>query len=242
MSLVLYSGGHYEDNEALNRAGLDATGKKRPRVTYIPSSSDYGIEDFREFVAAYDQVRACDFVYFPIDLPFTGEMRSRALESDVIFLSGGNTYYFLRNLRKLGMLKDLRHAHAQGKVLAGLSAGAILLTPHIGTAGFPSFDCDDNFVGLKNFAALGLAPFEFFPHYAQSERYRKALLMASRKTSNPIYAAPDGCGLVVSQNDFRVVGSAHVFHKGHSFSIAKSSGKRSTRAPEGRIDIELEVT
>jgi len=240
MSLVLYSGGHYADNEPLNRACLDATRKPLPRVTYIPSSSDYGVEDFREFVEAFETVRPCEFAYFPIDTPFSSEMRSRALESDVVFLSGGNTFYFLRNLRRLGLLKDLRHAHAEGKVLAGLSAGAIMLTPNINTASYPKFDCDENFVSLRNFAALQLAPFEFFPHYAQSDRYRKALLAASRKTKNPIYAAPDGCGLVVSSGDFRVVGSAHVFHKGHSFSIAKSIKR--VRPTEGSVDIELELT
>ncbi|MEO5668595.1 MAG: Type 1 glutamine amidotransferase-like domain-containing protein [Bdellovibrionota bacterium] len=240
MSLVLYSGGHYLDNEALNRACFEASRKAVPRVTYIPSSSDYGPEDFRDFVTAFERIGPCEFAYFPIDIPFTQEMRTRALESDVIFLSGGNTFYFLRNLRRLGLLKDLRHAHAEGKVLAGLSAGAILLTPNIGTASFPKFDCDENFVGLRNFAALQLTPFEFFPHYAQSERYKKALMAASRKTKNPIYAAPDGCGLVVSNGDFRVVGSAHVFHKGHSFSIAKTS--RRPRSTEGSVDIELTVT
>jgi dipeptidase E len=241
MSLVLYSGGHFADNAALNRACLDATRKPMPRVTYIPSSSDYGIEDFREFVAAFEEVRACTFAYFPIDTPFTDEMRSRALASDVIFLSGGNTFYFLRNLRKLGLIGDLRHAHASGKVIAGLSAGAILLTPNIGTASFPSFDCDENFVGLRNFAALGLAPFEFFPHYSHSERYRRALAGASRRTKNPIYAAPDGSGLVVSNGEFRVMGSAHVFHKGHMLSIAKAS-RRAPRPTEGSVDIELSLT
>jgi len=241
MSLVLYSGGHYLDNGALNKACLDATQKRMPRVTYIPSSSDYGLEDFREFVTAFEAVRACEFVYFPIDTPFTQEMRGRALESDLIFLSGGNTFYFLRNLRRLRLLSELRHAHARGKVIAGLSAGAILLTPNIGTASFPSFDCDENFVNLRNFAALQLTPFEFFPHYAQSERYKKALMSASRRTRNPIYAAPDGSGLVVSNGDFRVVGSAHVFHKGHSFSISKPT-RRAPRSTEGRVDIELALT
>lgn len=240
MSLVLYSGGYYADNELLNRACLDATGKALPRITYIPSSSDYGVEDFREFVQAFEIVRPCEFVFFPIDTPFTAEMRSRAFESDVIFLSGGNTFYFLKNLRRLGLLKDLRHAHVEGKVLAGLSAGAILLTPNINTASFPKFDCDENFVGLRNFAALQLAPFEFYPHYVQSDRYRKALLTASRRTKNPIYAAPDGCGLVISSGDFRVVGSAHVFHKGHTFSIAKSLKR--IRRTQGSVDMELELT
>jgi dipeptidase E len=226
MSLILYSGGHYKDNEALNRICIESTGKRHPKITYIPASSEWGLEDFREFVEAFDDIRRCHFVYFPIDFPFTQEMKTRALESDVIFLSGGNTFYFLNNLRQTGLLTSLKECHQQGKTLAGLSAGAILLTPNIQTATYPSFDCDDNFVGLRNLSALKLVPAEFFPHYTHSPRYKKALLQASRKSSYPLFGVPDGSGLIYNDEELRILGSAYLFHQGHTISFARAKKKR----------------
>ena len=230
MSLVLYSGGHYKDNEALNRICIESSGKRHPRITYIPASSEWGLEDFREFVEAFDDIRRCHHVYFPIDYNFTQEMKARALESDIIFLSGGNTFYFLKNLRKSGLLDELKNFHLSGKTLAGLSAGAILLTPNIQTASYPSFDCDENFVGLRNLKAMNLMPVEFFPHYTNSARYKAALMQASKKSSHPIFGVPDTSGLIYSENELRILGSAHLFHKGHHLSFARSKKPSSSRS------------
>jgi dipeptidase E len=246
MSLVLYSGGHYKDNVPLNRICIESTGKRHPKITYIPACSDWGLEDFREFVEAFDAIRRCHYVYFPIDFPFTQEMKERAFESDIIFMSGGNTFYFLNKLRQNKLLSDLKKFHKSGKTLAGLSAGAILLTPHIQTASYPSFDCDDNFVGLRNFSALKLVPAEFFPHYTHSPRYKKALLQASQKSSYPLFGVPDGSGLIYSDEELRILGSAYLFHKGHLISFARN--KKTPRASKtpllrrlSQIDLKLDL-
>lgn len=230
MSLVLYSGGHYIDNKNLNRICIESTGKRHPKITYIPASSEWGLEDFREFVEAFDEIRRCHYVYFPIDYNFSEEMRSRAFESDIIFLSGGNTFYFLNNLRLKNLLPSLMKFHKDGKTLAGLSAGAIMLTPQIKTASFPSFDCDENFVGLKNYQSLNLIPAEFFPHYCHTPRYKKALLEESLKTTNPIFAVPDESGLIYSENELRIFGSAYLYHQGHMISFARNKKRNSSRA------------
>lgn len=221
MSLVFYSGGHYYDNTPLNKKCIELSRRRVPKVTFIPASSDYGLEDFRDFVEAWDQVKNCQFVYFPIDYPFTDEMRNRALSSDIIFLSGGNTYSFLKNLRAHGLIQDLVNAHKSGRVLAGLSAGAILMTPNINTAGFPSFDCDENFVGLKVKKALNFVNFEFFPHYVHSTRYREALKSYSLKSNYGIFALPDSSGLIVRPEGLEISGPAYTFLKGQELNLSK---------------------
>ena len=103
--------------------------------------------------------------------------KTTLLASDVIYLSGGNTYYFLHHLRRSGPIPVLREFVARGGVLAGLSAGAILMTPHIGLAGYPSFDRDENDVGLRNEASLALVDFAL-PPVAVFERHVVVVVQA----------------------------------------------------------------
>jgi dipeptidase E len=220
MQVVLYSGGYYEDNLLLNQSILDLASKGRPRLTFIPSSSEWGMQDFAEFVDAFDHLKNLDYIYFPVDHMPSPSLVTNAFESDIIFLAGGNTFHFLSCLRKHKMISKLtKFAETPGKVIAGLSAGAIMMTPSITTASFPSFDCDDNFVNLKDLKSLGLVPFELFPHYRNSDRYRRALAKYSKKSKNPLLGLPDHSGLIVNQNETRLVGNVYIFHNGKSFRI-----------------------
>ena len=88
------------------------------------------------------------------------------------------------------------------------------MTPNINTAGFPDFDCDDNYMKLKNWKALNLVPFEFFPHYVNSKRYMEELRSYSKTTKFPVYAIPDGSGIVVKDTEIRFVGRPYCFING----------------------------
>lgn len=214
MKLVLYSGGERTGSEALDRELLRLTGKRRPSLTYIPSSSDYGIWEFGEFVHHFRQYHLSRLIYFPVDVPSSDALIREAFSQDIVFLSGGNTFYFLHHLRAGGYLPRLREFVSRGGVLAGLSAGAIIMTSTIETAGFPEFDRDENAVGLRDLRSLGLVDLEFFPHFVNSRRYRDALSQYSAAHPRPLFACPDGSGLVVKDLDVRIIGKALVFLEG----------------------------
>ena len=57
---------------------------------------------------------------------------------------GGNTFYFIKHLRRSGIFNRLIEYANNGGILTGLSAGAIMTTPNIMTASFPPWDRDDN--------------------------------------------------------------------------------------------------
>jgi dipeptidase E len=213
--LVLYGGGALFSNVKAHKHLFSLVKKRHISVTYIPSSSQYGEMEFAEFCEVLRKKFSIKrFVYFPIDIPFTKEMSEMALEQDIVYMSGGNTYDFLALLRKTRLLDQLRAFSVRGGVLAGLSAGAILITPNISTAGFPHFDRDQNTAKMKNLKSLKLASFEFYPHYSHTPAYRKALISHSRKTLYPIYAAPDLSAVVIEGDVVRFVGPIHVFWNG----------------------------
>ncbi len=219
MRLVFYGGGDGQANIDLDSSLIELTKKKRPRITYIPSCSYDGEEYFREFVEQYDKFNITKFIYFPIDLHYDEIMLKEAFKSDIIHLSGGNTYYFLKHLRKKGLIGLLRQYVRDGGVLTGLSAGAIIMTPTIQTAGIPDFDKDENDENMTNFKALRLVNFEMFPHYKNSHRYDNELKRYSENRSTPIYACPDGTGIVVNNNTISFLGKVFCFCQGKKVAV-----------------------
>lgn len=150
----------------------------------------------------------------------TGRARNRAVKvlqsSDVVYLSGGNTFHSLMHLRRSGLFSELRRFADRGGVLAGLSAGALLATPHIGLAAYPAFDRDENEVGLarSHWGAHDLVDFEFFPHYRASRRTREAMQSSSKRSRFPLYACGDGSGIVVEGDRFTAHGDVWLFNHG----------------------------
>lgn len=214
MKLVFYSGGHEEDNIVLDLELLNLVGKEDPLVTFIPSCSYESELYFKEFIEQYHRIGIQRFMLFPVDIPFDDIMLNEILKSDIIHLGGGNTFYFIKHLKKSGMFQKLKQFVKDGGILTGLSAGAIIMSPRIDTASFPSFDRDENDDNVKNFKAMNLVSFEFFPHYKNSKRYENELLNYSKKRSIPLYACPDGSGIVVDQNNVTFLGKTYCFHQG----------------------------
>ncbi len=219
MKLVFYSGGHDFENKKLDENLLALVGKKDPRIAFIPSCSYLCDQDFQDFVKRYDKFNIHNLINFPIDIPFTEVLKKEVFNSDIIHLDGGNTYYFIKHLRKTKLLKELKEFIKSGGILTGLSAGAIIMTRSIDTAGFPHFDCDDNDENLTNLKGMNLVSFEFFPHYRNSKRYDEDLIIHSQKLDHPIYACPDGSGIIVQDHEIRFVGKTYCFHRGKKFSV-----------------------
>lgn len=223
MKLVLYSGGDESENEHLDWASLELTNlhPSKVKIAYIPSCSFDSHGEFRNFAKQFSSFGVHRIFYFPIDVPFDNVLLREVLNCDIIHLSGGNTFYFLRQLRRQKIIGELKGFVRNGGVLTGLSAGAILMTPTIRTAGFPEFDRDENDENLKNLKAMNLCRFEFFPHYKKSRRYHECLLKESRYSEHPIYACPDGNGIVVNDTEIYFLGRSFAFFRGKSFTISR---------------------
>jgi dipeptidase E len=216
MRLVLYSGGQRPENRLLHQTLFDLCEKKKhAKLTYIPFCSDNSKTYFSRITRRYRSFGFNAFHCLPVDRVVEKADLVRALKSDVIYLAGGNTFYFLFHLKRSGLIPHLKKFAQRGGVLAGLSAGALILTPNIGLASVPRFDADENDVGLKDLEGLGLTPFEFSPHYSDNRGRNTSLLNYSKKTKLPVYASADGGGIVVEGDRFTVHGKAAVFYRGH---------------------------
>jgi dipeptidase E len=208
-TLVLYSGGQSPSNRLLHGELVRLARQKTDeplRFTYLPFCSDGSQTYFMRSVRRYARYGVGEFCCLAADeRPSRAQIRE-ALRAHIVYLAGGNTFYFLRALRRSGLLSFLREYSERGGILAGLSAGAHILTPHIALAGARGLDPDPNEVGLRDLKALGLAPFEILPHLRGGRACLAALRAYSRGSRYPIYACPDGSGVVVQDGATRLIG------------------------------------
>lgn len=197
-------------------------------MTYVAFTAEGAAHFYHRFARRYRAFGGTDFHCLAADDPNfarRGPARTEAaktlLASDVVYLSGGNTFHFLKHLRRSGLFTALRQFADRGGVLAGLSAGAILATPHIGLAAYPPFDRDENEVELpeSRWGALDLVDFEFFPHFRNSRKLRDALLSYSQHSRFPLYACRDGSGIVVEGDRFTAHGDVWLFDRGQERKI-----------------------
>lgn len=225
MGLWLYSSGDGEDNLDTDVELLSAVGGRSSRLTFIPTQTvdvsesevEYYYGEFRDRFAMHGYRNVGKLA---LDRPLGPGELERAVDSELLYLSGGNTFYFLDLLRRTGFGEVLRRRVESGLPLAGHSAGAIVMTPSIATASYPDDDRDDNDVGLTDFGALEFVSFEFFPHYEAKASYLQALQKASLSLDRPVYGVPDGSCIRVDRGQTTFFGPAFGFVKGTRFKVS----------------------
>jgi len=219
MTLFFYSGGDAAENQDMDRALIDTIGLNSTKITFVPSAAAHAYEDFDAFMEYYGSYGFRDFRMLMIDSDYSARDAQHALETDLVYFGGGNTFYLLYHLRRSGFADLVQEYLDDGGVVAGESAGGIVLTNSIATASFPSFDRDDNDIGLADLRGLDLVSFEFFPHYTNRPRYSRELRKYSRDSSRPLLACPDGAGVIVAESEVRLVGEVYIFVNGHRCQI-----------------------
>jgi len=159
--------------------------------SYIPSSGIKGVEPYIEQWRAIAQKRNAQFNVIDNAI-YDIQQQAKLLSSNIVVISGGNTFKLLRNLRKSSLDKSIKEFVTKPDfVLAGFSAGAIVLTPTIAVCNLPNFD--ENLVGLDDLSGLGIVNFEIFPHYEKKshetvlENYRKTTINKVREVADEDY-------------------------------------------------------
>lgn len=177
------------------------TGKQ---LAYIASGPEPDRSFFRSGQSYYRRYDLDLQLFFDLDEQHAEEEIAALFACDAIHLAGGHTGGFLERLKRSGMIGPLRDWALSGGILIGVSAGAILMTPTIAAdALFIARKPED----ITDGEALGLVPFEFFPHLGDDAGYLPALLRYSTLTTRPIVACNDSDGVVVTGGRIECVGN-----------------------------------
>lgn len=167
---------------------------KKKVFAYMPADGANCPEKFlKEWQESAEKYKA-QFLYIDNSKKEGFEEKKKLLSSNILFITGGNTFRLLFNLRLSGLDKTIKEfAQKKEFVIAGGSAGAIVLTPSIKVASFPSGDV--NKVGIKDLTALNLINFEIFPHYSRKDK--KDLEEYKKTCKNKIKIIPNGQYLLI---------------------------------------------
>lgn len=96
-----------------------------------------------------------------------GELRKALADIDVLFVSGGNTFYLLEKTLASGFDNVAKECINAGKVYIGSSAGAVLVSPTI--AFVEGLDDPKAAPSLESYEGLNEVPFLVMPHYGDAD-------------------------------------------------------------------------
>ncbi len=157
-------------NVALERYIIDATGKEKPRVCFIPTASGDDVTYVARFFETYARFGIkLDVLRFFRRTP--GDLRDHLFAFDIVHVGGGNTRSMLATWRHWGFDVVLREAWERGILLCGSSAGSICW--------FENGLTDSVAADLQRMDCLGFLSGSNCPHYdGEAERrpaYRKLI-------------------------------------------------------------------
>jgi dipeptidase E len=223
MSIILLSNTYKNENQSL-LGDIKYLVRDAISVAYIPSAFDRYHDAFYSYVEPFlDEMNLKKVEYLGLeDADYNPSIDKVLDKCSVIFLGGGNTFHFLYWLRKRNLLYKIKEL-SKSKIIIGVSAGALLLTPNISLSG------DKNLILPSNdsFDSIGLTKFYIKPHFTNSlqnlhliEDFRHGL---EKEKLHPIYGIQDDGGIIVESNTISTYGKIRVFYGEHISTKGKNS-------------------
>jgi len=147
-------------------------------------------------------IKAC---VLDISVAESNEITAKLLNSDIIYIGGGNTFYLLQELKRSGADKLIKEQVLLGKAYIGESAGAVVAAPCIDY--IEDMDKRDAAPNLKDCSALGLVDFYTLPHM-NSFPFIRASRMIAEKHSNDLKLLPitNRQAVCVYGNEIKILG------------------------------------
>ena len=194
------------ETEIIDREIIKLSGKKRPKLLFIPTASSDS-EGYVEVVKKYFGKRlGCDVsvLYLIKNNPSRQEIEKMIFGTDIVYVGGGNTLKMMTLWRKLGVDKILEKASEKGVVMSGVSAGAVCWFRH---ANSDSLLFSNPSASLIKVTCLGLVPFLCCPHY-DTEKGRKLNLKEMIKKVSGVAIALDNCAAIeIIDKQYKIVTS-----------------------------------
>lgn len=170
------------------------------KVGFIPTPAN--VEPYNKdwLIGQFAQLQRYGFYQIDIvDISADGvDWRARLADCDVLWLTGGNTFHLLNQMRKTGFDTWLRQ-NIESKVYVGGSASTIVMTPTIKIAE----GIDDNFLKLDDLTGLGYVDFEINVHC--DEQTMKDTKRYAEQSEYDVYAIDDLTAIKVIDGTVEVI-------------------------------------
>lgn len=133
----------------------------------------------------------------------TDEITSKIKQNDFIYVTGGNTFFLLQELKRTGADHLIIDEVNAGKLYIGESAGAIVTSPNIEYA--KGMDSEKEAPDLDNLDALGLVDFYTVPHHT-NQPFKKAAqsIIDTYSATLPLSPISNHDAILVSGNNLDI--------------------------------------
>jgi dipeptidase E len=136
------------------------------------------------------------------------EIKEKILSSDVIYVGGGNTLKMMKIWRRLGVDKLLKSAYNKGKILCGISAGAICWFEYGHSDSMSFYNPKSwDYIRVKG---LGLLKGIVCPHFdgqTQGIKRKKSFTKMLEKKGGFGWAIDNHAAIIFKNSKFRVINS-----------------------------------
>ena len=175
------------------------------KILFIPTATN--IDEYKKYIHLTQKAFE-DFGYevenFDVSI-FSEEIAKEKLsEAKIIFISGGNTFYLLQELKRKNLIPYLKERIENGLLYIGESAGSVIAAPDIEYASI----VDDKTLAteLNDYTGLNLVNFYIVPHFEEEpfvESSRKTVELYKDKLDLKLINNKEA--ILVENNNFTII-------------------------------------
>ena len=174
------------------------------KILFIPTATN--VDEYKKYIHLTQKVFE-DFGYevenFDISIFSEETVKEKISETKIVFISGGNTFYLLQELKKKNLISYLREKIENGLLYIGESAGSVITAPNIEYADI----VDDKALAteLNDYTGLNLVDFYVVPHFEEEpfvESSRKVVELYKDKLDLKVINNKEV--VLVENDDFRI--------------------------------------
>lgn len=186
---------------------IKLTGKKQPKMLYVPTAGGDNLGYCELYRSIYEGRFGCemDILFLINETPDEDEIRKKIFSADIIYVGGGSVVKLLEVFNSFNVTPMLKEAYNEGKVFAGISAGALCW-------GLNYFDTEytAGFKTIKGFSdytrvnCMGFVPFTICPHY-NLEGYKEKMDLMTEDFGHVGIAIDNDCAVQFVDGSYRVI-------------------------------------
>ena len=211
MKLMLIGGGEigrgttsYETKE-IDEEIVKMTGKDNPNLLFVGLASSFSDSYYDVIKNIYKNLN-CTPVYLKKNnlIHNPDLVKQKFLDADIIYIGGGDTVKLLEKIEEYNLKPLFDEALKRDTVLAGISAGAILLSKEGFSDAYILRGEKENYEMIKGFNYFKAT---ITPHYHSDPKKTEELVEVLKKNKDICYGIENGTALKIDNDKVEVIKS-----------------------------------
>lgn len=204
MKLMLIGGGNVGrgnaiyDMKEIDEEVVKMCGKDNPNFLFIGLANSFA-DSYYDYVKKIYKDLGCETVYLKKKNVLNNPdiVKNKIEKADIIYVGGGDTLKLMETLYEYNIDEHIKNAISRDCVVAGVSAGAIMLCKKGFSDSLIIRGESDKYTYVDG---LGVVDLSICPHYHSDEKKDNHLVAALKKDKNIVYGL-ENCAALKIEND-----------------------------------------